>query len=103
MTFKEYIEDRRKKVTGTDKERRLELIELEAMGIAHRELMNALEVSSALVPRESITMEDLLSVQGMLAGLYGFAMHELIERGEIERPPQRPLPEPTPAPARGGN
>jgi hypothetical protein len=102
MLFKEYLESRRRSITGSDKEKRLTLIELEAMGIAHRELENARTVASAFVPADKLSISDIMQVQDMLAGLYGLALHELVDRGEIEAPRRQP-PEPTPQPLKGGN
>jgi hypothetical protein len=105
-TFKEYIEARCKQLKAAavnDKDRRLAMIETEAMGIAHRELENAFLVASSFFPADKLTMSDVMHLQDMLAGLYPLALHELIERGEIERPREMP-PAATPASVlKGGN
>lgn len=85
-TFKEFIETRRKLLTGDAQERRLALIETEALEIAHRELANARTLARAFVSDDKISLDHLLQLQNLLAGLYSVAFHELVLRGEIERP-----------------
>lgn len=87
-SFKTFLQNYRKPLTGSESEseKRLFLIENEAMAIAHRELENASLVALSFFPKEQLKMADLLHIQSMLAGLYPLALSELVQRGEIEIP-----------------
>ena len=104
MSFKSMIENRRKNANQLPlAEKRLTLIETEAMLIAHRELENARQVAEAFFPLRKLTMEDLLKLQSTLAGLYGLAYHELVAQGLLDRPVVTTPPELPPGATVGGN
>lgn len=88
QTFEQFIASRRKLYSSDAKERRLGLIETEALEIAHRELKNARTLAQSLgyVNHEDVSLDNLLQLQSLLSSLYPIAYHELVDRGEIERP-----------------